>query len=307
MKGYKGFNKKFQCRQMQYEVGKSYTEDNASLCACGLHFCESPFDVFSYYHPRDLSRYATVSTAFVSQERDRDSKRAAKELTINKELSLPGFLKEGVNTIDAWGLFNRKYIKTESDDHSSVSSRETNSHITAERDHSVAAAVNSSSTVVANDCCSIAATTELFGIADVKQRDSVAVCTNYDSIAVAEGDGSVSVNVYDGLAITSGLDSIAVTTNTESIASALGKYSLAIATARTSCAIASGKESIAMAFGENGMAMGELGCWLILSDWKGDENCGCHREDLRCVKIDGKKIKANTFYKLENGEIMEVK
>lgn len=54
MKGYKGFEKNWKCRDMQYEVGKTYEEAEARLCNKGLHFCENPFDVFSYYSPLAL-------------------------------------------------------------------------------------------------------------------------------------------------------------------------------------------------------------------------------------------------------------
>ena len=40
MIGYKGFDKDFECRYMQYEVGKTYIEKEAKLCEKGLHFCE---------------------------------------------------------------------------------------------------------------------------------------------------------------------------------------------------------------------------------------------------------------------------
>ena len=53
MIGYKGFDKDFKCRDMQYEVGKTYIEKEAKLCKKGLHFCENPLDVFTYYSPND--------------------------------------------------------------------------------------------------------------------------------------------------------------------------------------------------------------------------------------------------------------
>ena len=49
MKGFKGFNKDLKCRGFQYEVGKSYEEEEAKICNRGFHFCENPHDVFNYY------------------------------------------------------------------------------------------------------------------------------------------------------------------------------------------------------------------------------------------------------------------
>ena len=55
------------------------------------------------------------------------------------------------------------------------------------------------------------------------------------------------------------------------------------------------------------MAKGAPGCWIVLTE-RGDWDGGAY--PIKCVKafkVDGEKIKANTFYKLVNGEAVEVK
>ena len=99
MIGYKGFNEKMQCRDKQYEVGETYTEDKADLCKCGMHFCEYPLDVFGYYSPAD-SRFCTVEADDVTDEVESgDSKRVCKKLTVKAELGIPGLIKAGVKYI----------------------------------------------------------------------------------------------------------------------------------------------------------------------------------------------------------------
>ena len=56
IKTYKGFDKNLCCRDMQYEIGKSYEEHSAKVCDRGFHACERPLDVFKYYPPA-TSRY----------------------------------------------------------------------------------------------------------------------------------------------------------------------------------------------------------------------------------------------------------
>ena len=51
MKMYKGFDKNLKCRDFQYEIGKTYTEDKAKLCNAGFHACEHPLDCLNYYKP----------------------------------------------------------------------------------------------------------------------------------------------------------------------------------------------------------------------------------------------------------------
>lgn len=41
MKGYKGFDKDFKCRGMQYEENKIFEVDEAIICEKGLHFSEN--------------------------------------------------------------------------------------------------------------------------------------------------------------------------------------------------------------------------------------------------------------------------
>ena len=83
-----------------------------------------------------------------------------------------------------------------------------------------------------------------------------------------------------------------------------GNYSAASNTGYQSAASVSGKESVAMAIGFESKAMGAKGCWIVLSEWeeKSDEY---HIKDVQCVKVDGKKIKANTYYMLKEGKFVE--
>ena len=92
MKGYKGFDKDLKCRGMQYEVGKTYEEDEAKLCEKGLHFCEAPLDVLNYYPVVDndgnINRFCEVEAVKVSDEKSDDSKRVAKKLTVGAEMNI---------------------------------------------------------------------------------------------------------------------------------------------------------------------------------------------------------------------------
>ena len=61
MKGYKAFKKGWVCRDMQYEIGKSYEmEEEPIMCKRGYHFCANPIDVFGYYDMNDNTVIAEV-------------------------------------------------------------------------------------------------------------------------------------------------------------------------------------------------------------------------------------------------------
>ena len=83
-----------------------------------------------------------------------------------------------------------------------------------------------------------------------------------------------------------------------------GDQSAATNTGDWSAATVEGKESVAMAIGYNSKAKGSLGCFIVLAEYKklGDEY---HIVDVKSAKVDGEKIKPDTFYKLINGEFVE--
>ena len=83
-----------------------------------------------------------------------------------------------------------------------------------------------------------------------------------------------------------------------------GDRSAATNTGNCSAATVEGKESVAMAIGYNSKAKGSLGCFIVLAECKvlGSER---HIVDVKSAKVDGEKIKPDTFYKLINGEFVE--
>lgn len=96
MKMYKGFDKNLKCRDFQYEIGKTYTEDKAKLCEAGFHACEHPLDCLNYYEPGE-SRYCEVDLDDVTNERRDDSKRVGKKITVQGEIGIAGLVKAAVN------------------------------------------------------------------------------------------------------------------------------------------------------------------------------------------------------------------
>ena len=98
MKLYKGFTKDLKCRDFQYEIGKEYHEETADLCRAGFHACENPLDTLRYYAPGS-SRYCEVELDEVSDQRDGDTKRAAKKIKIGAEIGLKGVIDAGVKFI----------------------------------------------------------------------------------------------------------------------------------------------------------------------------------------------------------------
>ena len=110
------------------------------------------------------------------------------------------------------------------------------------------------------------------------------------------------VNWKDNKKSNTGNRSAATNTGDWSAATNTGNQSAATNTGYQSAAKVSGEESIAIVTGSDSMASGALGCWLVLTER--DENY--HIKEVKAVKVDGKRIKADTYYKLVDGEVKEV-
>ena len=99
-----------------------------------------------------------------------------------------------------------------------------------------------------------------------------------------------------------GYRSAATNTGYRSAATNTGNRSAAMNTGDWSAATVGGAESIAVVTGYGSKAKGAVGCWLVLTER--DEKM--HILGVQAVCVDGETIKADTFYMLKNGAIIEV-
>ena len=84
-------------------------------------------------------------------------------------------------------------------------------------------------------------------------------------------------------------------------ATASGYYGAATASGRSGAATASGEKSVAVVTGREGRASGALNSWLVLTERDADWNI----LGIKPVRVDGKRIKPDTFYILRAGKITE--
>ena len=69
-----------------------------------------------------------------------------------------------------------------------------------------------------------------------------------------------------------------------------------------------GEDSVICCAGNNSIVRAKKGSWITLSEW--ERSLEKNRWIPKCVKtkfVDGEKIKADTFYRLENGKFVEAK
>ena len=245
MKAYTGFDKDLKCRGFQYEVGKEYEEENASLCKKGFRACENPLDTFCYYAPTD-SRYCEVDVDDNGERSSDDSKVCGKHIRIGAEIGLKGVINAGVRFV---------FDKCESATEECASGESGN-----------------------------AAASGVRGNAAASGWSGNAAASGWRGNAAASGvSGNAAASGWSGNAAASGWRGTAAVTGWHGKASAIGK------------------QCVAVAWGADSVARGTMGNWIVVSERDDDGNI----IDAKIAKVDGETIMADTWYKLENGEIVE--
>ena len=328
IKGFKGFDKDLKCRDFQYEVGKEYSTDKAITCKTGFHYCENPFDVFQYYAPCDntgnLNRFCEVEGSGLFDNSNKD-KTCCTHLNVKCEIGLQGLIKAGLKFIlDRVKWDDNKQSNT--GDCSAATNTGYKSAATNTGYKSAAMNTGYYSAATNTGACSAAMNTGAYSAATNTGYKSAAMNTGDCSAATNTGDCSAATNTGDCSAATNtgdcsaatntGACSAATNTGDYSAATNTGDYSAATntgdcsaATNTGACSAASveGKESIAIVTGKDCKAKGTLGCWIVLTE-RGDWNGEIYPiKEVKAFKVDGETVKADTWYKLVNGELIEVK
>ena len=127
-----------------------------------------------------------------------------------------------------------------------------------------------------------------------------------DAIKRANAEKENHATGDQGAASATGDQGAASATGDQGAASATGNQGAASATGYRGAASATGKAGVALAAGYECKAMGALGCAICCVErgkWDGNTY------PIIAVKaaiVDGEKIKADTWYRLKNGELVEV-
>ena len=281
IKGFKGFDKDLKCRGYQYEVGQDFQEEGKiEACSKGFHFCENPFDVFSYYPPsaeNGINRYCVVEGGGSIDKDSDDTKIACSKLHISAEIGLKGLVEAGVKFI--LDKVNWKDCKESN----------TGNYSAATNTGNQSAATNTGDQSAATNT----------------GDQSAATNTGNQSAATNTGNQSAATNTgYQSAATNTGNRSAATNTGDQSAATNTGYHSAATNTGDQSAAEVSGKDSIAIVTGKDSKAKGSIGCWIVLTergDWDGNTY---PIKEVKAVKVDGELIKPDTYYKLNYGKII---
>ena len=275
IKSYKGFDKNLKCRDFQYEIGKEYEMDGEiKVCNRGFHACESPFDVFDHYTMID-SRFCEVEQDGNISKEDRGTKICSSKIKIKAELKLADMINLGVEWLKE--ITSPEKIKTSIKDNSSGNG----------------AKIGSS-----GDGAKIGSSGNNAQIGSSGDDAKIGSSGNNAQIG-SSGDGAKIGSSGNNAQIgSSGYDAkIGSSGNNAQIGSSGNNAKID----------STGEDCVIMCAGINSVAKASKGSWITLSEWSYSDKK--QRYIPVCVKtefVDGEKIKADTYYKLDGGVFKEM-
>ena len=157
------------------------------------------------------------------------------------------------------------------------------------------------------------ATKKLHIGAKLDLKGFIKACFNFVYETGKVGENAASGN-YSQLAASGNYSQLAASGNSSQLAAsgdysqlaASGNYSKLAASGDCSQLAASGDNSIAAGIGINNRAKAAAGSWIVLAEWK-REGGKWIPVCVKAGKIDGENLKADTWYKLKDGEFVELK
>ena len=311
IKGFKAFDKGLICKGFQYKEGETYEHTGAVKCCPddtdvkqgkgGFHLCENPLDVLNYYNLCG-SEFAEAEVLGEIDKHDQDSKVATTKIKIGARLSLKGFVEASVSfLLDVCKENLKDYSKlAASGDYSKLAASGNYSKLAASGDSSQLAASGYSSKLAASgDSSKLAASGDYSQLAASGNYSKLAASGDYSQLAASGDYSQLAASGHYGQLAASGYYSKLAASGDSSKLAASGHYSQLEMT---------GRNSVGAAIGIENKIKGVIGDWITLAEWKHDK-----KKDrwipvhVASAQIDGKKLKADTWYELRGKKFVEVK
>ena len=322
IKTYKGFNKDMTCRGFQYEEGKEYEEESVEVCDHGFHACEYPLDCLGYYSPSE-SVYHEVEQSGEIQKHSEDTKVASTKIKIGAEISIAGLVKAAieytVKRVNKDAESDEKYgASSATGDYGASSATGYKGASSATGDYGASSATGDYGASSATGDCGASSATGYKGASSATGYKGASSATGTCGASSATGTcGASSATGTCGASSATGYKGASSATGDYGASSATGDCGASSATGYKGASSAEDKDAVAVAWGYKSKAKGVLGAFLVFADWEytgSEDDTEYDRNNqsawvlngAKMVQVDGKNIKPNTWYTIENGEIAEV-
>ena len=333
MKGFKGFEKDFSCGGKQCEENTTYEEYGEGCCYKGvMHFYEDPWEVLNHYDLVDgngnLSEFAEVEA--LGQVWNDGEKRATNKIHVGEKLGLKGFLKACIDfTLEKTNGTNLSgdYAQIgSSGDYAQIGSSGDCAQIGSSGNYAkigssgYSAKIGSSGYYAqigsSGDCAKIGSSGDSAKSGSSGYSAQIGSSGNCAQIG-SSGDSAQIGSSGNSAQIGSSGNSAQIGSSGNCAKIGSSGYYAQIGSSGNSAQIGSsgncakinstGEDAVIMCAGRRSKAKGKKGSWITLAEWVKDEEKG--RYVPICVKterVDGEKIKEDTYYTLKNGEFSEV-
>ena len=314
---YKGFNEDLTCRGFLYEIGKEYEEKEVSVCESGFHACENPFDVLGYYGDVLDNRFCKVEQSGTIKKDDK--KQASSKIKVVAEIGFTGLFKAGIEWIEE--VTNPTHIIEETrgkNDNDKIGSSGDSAQIGSSGDSAqigssgIYAKIGSSGYSAkigsSGDYAQIGSSGNSAQIGSSGDYTKIGSSGDYAQIGSSGIYAKIGTSGYSAKIGSSGNSAqIGSSGNYAKIGSS-GDYAQIGSSGDSAQIDSTGEDSVICCAGNNSIVKAKKGSWVTLSEWKYSKEK--ERNVPVCVKtefVDGERIKTDTWYKLENGEFVEVK
>ena len=307
---YKGFDKNLKCRDFQYEVGKEYEMDgDIKCCERGFHACESPLEVFDHYDMLN-SRFAEVEQSGEIDKEENSTKVCSSKIKVKAEMKLADMINLGVEWIkevtSPTKVKKEDKLNDNGGDYAQIGSSGYSAQI-GSSGYSAQIGSSGDSAKIGSSGDSAQIGSSGYSAQIGSSGDSAQIGSSGDSAKIgSSGDYAKIGSSGDYAKIGSSGDYAKIGSSGKYAQIGSSGDSAQIGSSGYSAKIEStGNHSVVMAAGRDSIAKAKIGSWITLAEW----DCINGVWIPICVKteqVDGGRIKADTFYKLVNGEFKEV-
>ena len=298
---YKGFDNDLKCRNFQYEVGKEYEMDgDIKCCKRGFHACESPLEVFDHYDMLN-SRFAKVEQSGEIDKEEKTTKVCSSKIKIKAELKLADIINLGVEWIKEVTSPTKVKKEDRLNDNGGNSAKIGSSGDSAQ----IGSSGNSAKIGSSGNSAKIGSSGNSAQIGS--SGNSAKIGSSGNSAKIGSSGNSAQIGSSGNSAkIGSSGNSAKIGSSGDSAQIGSSGNSAKIGSSGDYAKIEStGNHSVVMAAGHDSIAKAKIGSWITLAEW--DYIDGVYTPIcVKTEKVDGERIKSDTFYKLVNGEFKEV-
>ena len=274
--GYKAYEPGLVCRGYQYEEGKTYKKNGHGVCVGGVtHYCVNPFDVLDHYPlVREDGKFSEFTTVEAIDEPVTDDGRkfATSTIKIGVKLGFAGFVKACIDFVYEKTIKNMPSDKVETGYSAQIGSSGNNAKIGSSGNNAKIGSSGYSAKIGSSGY-------------------SAKIGSSGNSAQIGSSGNSAKIGSSGNFAkIGSSGDSAKIGSSGDS-----AKIDI------------SGNASVGAAIGINSIIKGAVGNWITLAEWAYDsDKQRCAPVCVKSAQIDGQIIKADTWYKLTDGEFVEV-